>query len=240
MMAVPLANVIPVAPALNHVMAESASSETERLVLYEEGRIEYHCRLRRSNLGGGRWFISNTTWDISERDFEWEAIVALVRGGEYPLVCYRPLREDGPITAVQYALLRADAFAIAEIFGQVPSVALLLMDDWDGLFSDQSWHSCGLTVPSELTSHAARLWAEGSVGLVDFNATHGRSGNSIGRSLWYDWEEWRQLQRAVRRSPHVAVFSGLGWYAVLRTASVEEATAREFDVQMAERQRDED
>jgi hypothetical protein len=239
MLSVPLTNVIPVAPALINEMAESASSEKKMLVLYEGVRYEYHCRLRRSNSGGGRWFISNPAWDVPESDFAGEAIVRLVRWGDYPLVCYRPLREDGPITAVQYALLRADAFAIAEIFGQVPAVALLLTDDWDGLFSDPSWHSCALSVPSELTSHAARLWAEGSLGSDQFGATHGRSGDSIGRSPWYDWKEWRQLRLAVSRTPHAADFSGLGWYVEPRTALAEEAAAPELDTQIGGLQWDE-
>jgi hypothetical protein len=239
MMSVPLTNVIPVAPALLSEMAETASSEKKMLVLYEGSRCEAHCRIRKSNLEGGRWFISNPTWDVFESDFAGEAIVGLVRGGEYPLVCYRPLREDGPISAEQYALLRADAFAIAEIFGQVPAVALLLTDDGDGLFSDPSWHSCALSVPSELTSHAARLWAEGSMELDEFGGTHGRSWDSTGRSIWYAWEEWRQLQLAVKRTPHAADFSGLGWYVEHRTPLVAEAAAPESDWEIVEMRRGE-
>jgi hypothetical protein len=194
-MAAVLAVVIPAPPGVNHDFCVPDLAEKMTLVYYEEDRFEYHCRILWVNLGGGRWIVSSPSRDTFEEDFAGEAIVPLVRGGQYPLGGYRPIFGFGPITAAEYAQMRSDAYAIAEVFGHVPAVPLLLADDCVWLFSDPSLDSFGTPVPIELTTNAARMRAEGSVGLVEVDTSHGRAWRSMDRILRDDLEAWRQEKR---------------------------------------------
>jgi hypothetical protein len=180
-------------------------------LLYYDGILfAYHCRVPCVNLGGGRWIVHSPARDTSEEVLAGEAVVRLVRGGRYPLGEYRPIFGFGRVTAPQYAQIRSDAFAIAEVFGPAPVVPPMLVGDCAWLFSDPSLDSFGSPVPIELMSHAARIRAELSAGLIEEDMTQGRTWWSMDRVIGVDLGAWRQEEPLGSRPVPVSVTQEVG------------------------------